>query len=91
MAARRMCRSQRRGALAVQSAFSNATAPVDLQYLVANGKTGEAMLRAVILFNEGFAGDARSLTDALALFRLVGLEDIARRASLQLMILDRAT
>ncbi len=78
-------------ALAVQSAFSNATAPVELQYLVANGKTGEAMLRAVILFNEGFAGDARSLTDALALFRLVGLEDIARRASLQLMILDRAT
>ena len=77
--------------LAIQAAFAGAAAPTELQYLVANGKTGEAMLRAVILFNEGFAGDARSLTDALALFRLVGLDDVARQASLQLMILDRAT
>ncbi|WP_322892403.1 MULTISPECIES: hypothetical protein [unclassified Yoonia] len=78
-------------ALAIQAAFAGAPAPPELQSLVANGKTGEAMLRAVILFNEGYAGDARSLTDALALFRLVGLEDVARQAALQLMILDRAT
>ena len=78
-------------AMAIQAAFAGSPAPTDLQNLVANGKTGEAMLRAVILFNEGYAGDARSLTDALALFRLVGLEDVARRAALQLMILDRAT
>jgi hypothetical protein len=77
-------------ALAIQAAFADATPPVDLQALVANGKTGEAMLRAVNLFNEGFAGDARSLTDALALFLQVGLDDLARRAALQLMILDRA-
>ncbi|MBQ2263103.1 MAG: hypothetical protein II336_17295 [Loktanella sp.] len=78
-------------ALAIQAAFAGAPAPTELQSLVANGKTGEAMLRAVILFNEGYAGEARSLTDALALFRLVGLEDVARQAALQLMILDRAT
>ncbi len=78
-------------ALAIQAAFDGAPAPVELQNLVANGKTGEAMLRAIILFNEGFAGEARSLTDALALFLLLDLDDVARRASLELMILDRAT
>jgi hypothetical protein len=49
------------------------------------------MLRAITLFNEGFAGEARSLTDALALFLLLDLDDVARRTSLELMILDRAT
>ncbi|ARU00710.1 hypothetical protein LOKVESSMR4R_01391 [Yoonia vestfoldensis] len=78
-------------ALAIQAAFDGAPAPVELQNLVANGKTGEAMLRAISLFNEGFAGEARSLTDALALFLLLELDDLARRAALELMILDRAT
>lgn len=78
-------------ALAIQAAFDGASAPVELQNLVANGKTGEAMLRAITLFNEGLAGEARSLTDALALFLLLDLDDVARRASLELMILDRAT
>ena len=78
-------------AIAIQAAFAGAPAPVELQNLVANGKTGEAMLRAITLFNEGFAGEARSLTDALALFLLLDLDDVARRTSLELMILDRAT
>ncbi len=78
-------------ALAIQAAFDGAPAPVELQNLVANGKTGEAMLRAIALFDEGFAGEARSLTDALALFLLLELDDLARRAALELMILDRAT
>lgn len=77
-------------ALAIQAAFAGAPAPVELQNLVANGKTGEAMLRAITLFNEGFAGETRSLTDALALFLLLDLDDVARRAALELMILDRA-
>lgn len=78
-------------ALAVQAAFAGAPAPADLQNLVANGKTGEAILRAQILFSDGFAGDARAITDALALLRLVGLDDLARRAALQMLLLDRAT
>jgi len=43
------------------------------------------------LFEAGSEGDLRSVTDALSLFRSVGLEDVARRAALQLMILDRTT
>lgn len=77
--------------LAIQAAFNGAPPPEVLNGLVDDGKLGEALLRAIAIFHEGYAGDARSLTDALALFRLVGLEDVARRASLQLLILDRAT
>ena len=78
-------------ALAIQAAFNGTPPPQVLQRLVDEGKLGEALLRAIALFNEGYRGDARSVTDALALFRAVGLEDVARRAALQLMILDRRT
>ncbi|WP_394182030.1 hypothetical protein [Yoonia maritima] len=78
-------------ALAIQAAFNGAQPPEVLQNLADEGKLGEALLRATAIFNEGYAGDFRSLTDALALMRAVGLEDVARRAALQLMILERVT
>ena len=78
-------------ALAIQSAFNGTPPPEQLQTMVNDGKLGEALLRALALFDAGAEGDLRSVTDALALLRSVGLEDVARRASLQLMILDRAT
>ncbi len=78
-------------ALAIQSAFDGTPPPEQLQTMVNDGKLGEALLRALALFDAGAEGDLRSVTDALALLRSVGLEDVARRASLQLMILDRAT
>ncbi|MCK0094383.1 hypothetical protein MWU60_02275 [Yoonia sp. F2084L] len=77
--------------LAIQEAFDSTPPPAELQQLVDDGKLGEALLRAIALFDAGAEGDLRSVTDALALFRSVGLEDVARRAALQLMILDRAT
>jgi hypothetical protein len=55
------------------------------------GKTGEALLRAIALFDAGADGDLRSVTDALAVLRAVGFEDVARRAALQLLLLDRST
>ncbi|WP_243394626.1 hypothetical protein [Yoonia maritima] len=78
-------------ALAIQAAFNGAQPPAVLQTLVDDGKLGEALLRTTAIFNHGYAGDFRSLTDALSLMRTVGLEDVARRAALQLMILERAT
>ena len=41
------------------------------------------------LFSSGAAGNGDDLTDALALFRTVGLEDTARRAALQLILLEQ--
>ena len=76
---------------AIQEAFDSTPPPPELQSRVDDGKLGEALLRAIALFEAGSEGDLRSVTDALSLFRSVGLEDVARRAALQLMILDRAT
>jgi len=76
-------------ALAIQEAFDSTPPPPELQNKVDDGKLGEALLRAIALFGAGSEGDLRSVTDALSLLRSVGLEDVARRAALQLMILDR--
>lgn len=76
---------------AIQQAFDTTPPPPELQSRVDDGKLGEALLRAIALFDAGSDGDLRSVTDALSLLRSVGLEDVARRAALQLMILDRAT
>ncbi|WP_108814162.1 hypothetical protein [Loktanella sp. Alg231-35] len=77
-------------ARAIQAAFTGTPPPARLQSLVIDGKLGEALLRALALFDAGADGDLRSVTDALTLLRAVGLEDVARRAALQLMILDRS-
>lgn len=76
--------------IGIQAAFNGAPPPQTLTALVDDGKLGEALLRAMAIFHEGYAGDVRSVTDALSLFRSVGLEDLARRAALQLLILERA-
>ncbi|MGR3662145.1 MAG: hypothetical protein ACU0CA_13310 [Paracoccaceae bacterium] len=74
---------------AIQDGFRNIGIPVRLQTLVSQGRMGEAMLRAMELFANGARGDLDELTDALMFLRSVGLEDTARRAALQLMLLER--
>lgn len=75
---------------AVQAAFDGAVPPAELEALALNGLLGEAILESMIVFNAGLDGNYTAITDALAFWRSIGLEDVARRAALQLMILDRA-
>lgn len=77
-------------ARAVAVAFAGAAPPPALAALVAQGKLGEAILQAMATFNAGLAGDPAQVTDALALLRQVGLENVARKAALQYLLLDRA-
>ncbi|UWQ48230.1 hypothetical protein K3720_09655 [Leisingera caerulea] len=63
--------------------------PARIRQLLDNGQLGEAILRSMVLFAQGADGNLGDLTAALAAFRAVGLEDTARRASLQLMLLER--
>ncbi len=74
---------------AIQDGFRANGFPVRLQSLTNNNRLGEAILRSISLFNSGQHGDLDDLTDAIAFFRNVGLEDVARKASLQLMLLER--
>ncbi|MFW8634537.1 hypothetical protein [Cribrihabitans pelagius] len=63
--------------------------PYSLQKLLGNGQLGEAILRSMVQFAQGADGNLDDLSTALAAFRAVGLEDTARRAALQLMLLER--
>jgi hypothetical protein len=74
---------------AVLAGFTADGAPVRLASLLDTHRLGEAILRAMTLFTEGMSGDLDKITDALALFRAVGLEDTARRVALEYLILDR--
>lgn len=73
---------------AVAAAFDGGAMPAVLRSQLDEGRLGEVILRAMGLFASGADGNGQDLTDALATLRGVGLEDVARRAALQLMILD---
>jgi len=78
-------------ARAISDGFADsARPPATIQRLLRSGQLGEAILRAMILMDSGASGNPADLTAALATFRAIGMEDIARRAGLQLMLLERA-
>ncbi len=76
-------------ARAVVDGFTANGPPKRLAGLVAANRLGEAILRAITMLAEGSSGDLDRVTDALALLRAVGLEDVARRTALEFLILDR--
>jgi hypothetical protein len=77
-------------AQAISDGFSaGAALPTELEMGLKNGQLGWVILEAIDLFDSGANGNLADLTNALATFRSVGLEDTARRAALQLMLLKR--
>ena len=76
-------------AAALQDGFRAEGIPLRLRALAEGGRLGEAILRAIELMNSGAQGELDELSDAIAFFRAVGLEDTARRAALQILILER--
>lgn len=77
-------------AAAVHDAFNDAVAPAKLVAEARNNKLGETILKVLAMLHEGARGDPASLRDALATLRALGLEDTARRAALQVLILERS-
>lgn len=76
-------------AQAITAGFDAGTPPAAVASLAEDGKLGEAILRSMAILNAGIAGDGPALTQAIAFLRSVGLEDVARRAGLQLLLLER--
>ncbi|CUJ23099.1 hypothetical protein [Cognatishimia activa] len=74
---------------AIADAFHRAGVPQVWTNRLARGQLGEVILLAIKSFQQGASGDLRALTNALATFRAVGLEDTARQASLQVLLLER--
>ncbi len=74
---------------AIAAAYTAPMIPSDIQTLLDQGRMGEAILQAITLLRQGQAGDLRAVTEGLSVVRKVGLEDVSRRAALQMLLLDR--
>ena len=74
---------------AVADGFAAQQVPLRVRTLLDENRLGEAILRAMDLVMLGATGELDELADGLALLRALGLEDTARRAALEILILDR--
>lgn len=76
--------------VAIRAAFRpGARLADDFAGLIGQRRMGEALLTAIDHVTEGARGDLRDVTDGLMLLREVGLETVARRAALELLLLER--
>ncbi len=73
---------------AIAIAFAAKGPARDHEMLLQNGKVGQAILSAAIGLDQASSGNLAGTTASLATLRAVGLEDTARRAALQLLILE---
>jgi len=77
---------------AIAAGFAATAAAPEHQRLIAEGRLGEAILMAAALLDHGAERAAPSaVRAAIATLRAVGLEDTARRAALQILILGPGT
>ncbi len=74
---------------AIQDGFTATQAPAPMQVLLSEQRLGETILRAIEMVQRAAQGDPADLGNGLATLRAIGLEDAARRAALQLILLDR--
>jgi len=51
------------------------------------GRLGEAILRTIATLQQGIDGDEQAFQTGIATLRALGLEDVARRTSLQYLLL----
>lgn len=77
---------------AIAAAFAQPAPPLppELSTLATEGRFGEALLTALSEIAPGAEADPADLTGALAFLRAIGLEDTARRAALQILLLEPA-
>jgi hypothetical protein len=74
---------------AISVAFRSPAPSAEAQELLDGNRKGEAILIAIDNIGRGVKGDLRGVTEGLSLLRLVGLDAVARRSALELMILER--
>ena len=74
---------------AIAEGFQTDEVPVRHRGLIDEGRTGEALFRAIGLISEGAAGDTDAVADGIATLRILGFEQGARQAAIELLVLDR--
>ncbi|MEL7114193.1 MAG: hypothetical protein AAGP08_01150 [Pseudomonadota bacterium] len=73
---------------AIADAFSADAPPTRYTRDIERRAIGAALLQAIDLLGTGKRGDLGKVTEALSLFRFLGLETVARRTALELLILS---
>lgn len=76
-------------ARAIAPAFVAPKLPEDITELVQQKRIGEAIIYAILRIQTGLQGDVSKVAEGLATLRVLGLEDVARRTALQVMLLER--
>lgn len=80
-------------ARAIARAFSGSAVPPapseTVQALLREGRSGEVAIMAIDQVTSGAMGELRTVTEGLMALRLLGFETAARKAALQLLILER--
>lgn len=76
-------------ATAIAEGFARTSPPAAYAQMLSSDRLGEAILVAIRQLARGASGQTRDIADGLSLLRLVGLEDVARRTALDLMLLER--
>lgn len=74
---------------AIAPAFTAPAPAPEALLLLEQGRIGEAILMAIDRIGRGVQGDLAGVTEGLSLLRQIGLEDVARRTALELMLLER--
>ena len=74
---------------AIAAAFVAPDPGPELGMLLDGNRLGEAILGAMDRVAQGVQGDLKGVTQGLSLLRRVGLEDVARRTALELILLER--
>jgi len=74
-------------AQAIHAAFNDAAPDAALIDMAQDGALGDVLLRTLAITQQGAAGDVAQLTKGLATLRALGLEDVARRTALQVLLL----
>lgn len=74
---------------AIAPAFLAPRITESAQALLDDRRTGEALLQAIDDVGRGVTGDPRGVAEGLSLLRRLGLEDVARRTALELLLLER--
>jgi hypothetical protein len=72
--------------IAILRGFSSDSADPTLLQQAKNSELGHALLNTLTMLQSGSEGDMGQLSTALGTFRALGLEDMARRAALQILI-----
>jgi len=76
-------------AAAITQAFTAPEMGSEFRLMLEQKRVGEVILLAMSRIEHGTTGDLRGVTEGLSVLRHIGLEDVARRAALELVLLER--